>query len=63
MKAQILSHSMFTTDLDPPWKDEEKRKIYFKLIQSIFHGYYREAIILTKYELSKVLDFDNCDTQ
>lgn len=20
LKAQILSHSMFTTDLDPPWK-------------------------------------------
>lgn len=26
LKAQILSHSMFTTDLEPPWKKEDKEK-------------------------------------
>lgn len=37
LKAQILSHSMFTTDLDPPWQEEVKG--YFYLIQNILHGY------------------------
>lgn len=37
LKAQILSHSMFTTDLEPPWK---KRRIKEK---NIIHSYKKHS--------------------